>query len=164
MVVARKDDFCARIDRLVHRLDGFRGRVAMRGRDAGDLSRELRRAIQRRVDGGTRRCQSLHLLLERFDLRRRLGGVRARLLTAEGKLASASTRSRHRADTRLRSAAARLDALSPLAVLGRGYAVCWNADRTAVLRDAAAVATGDRVRVTLARGELDCNVIDRSNN
>jgi exodeoxyribonuclease VII large subunit len=163
MVVARKDDFCTRIDRLVHRLDGFRARVAMRGRDAGDLSRELLRAIQKRIDGRARKIQSLHLLLERFDLRRRLGGVRARLITAEGKLASASTRSRHRADTRLRSTAARLDALSPLAVLGRGYAVCWNAERTAVIRDAAAVAAGDRVRVTLARGELDCNVIDRSN-
>ena len=34
--------------------------------------------------------------------------------------------------------------------------------RTTVIRDAATVADGDRVRVTLARGELDCHVIDRS--
>ena len=83
-------------------------------------------------------------------------------MAAESRLAGATAKSRHRADGRLRATAARLEALSPLAVLGRGYAVCWNADRTAVVRDAARVAGGDRVRVTLARGELDCHVIDRS--
>jgi exodeoxyribonuclease VII large subunit len=43
-------------------------------------------------------------------------------------------------------------------VLGRGYAVAWNADRTRVIRDAATVAPGERVAVTLAKGELDCEV------
>ena len=38
----------------------------------------------------------------------------------------------------------RLEALNPLAVLARGYAVCWTADRTRVLRDASA-ATGGRL-------------------
>ena len=56
--------------------------------------------------------------------------------------------------------AARLDALSPLAVLGRGYALCWNASRTAIIRTASTVAPGDRVRVTLADGELGCRVED----
>ncbi|HET9371041.1 MAG TPA: exodeoxyribonuclease VII large subunit, partial [Vicinamibacterales bacterium] len=54
-----------------------------------------------------------------------------------------------------------LDALSPLAVLGRGYAVCWNEARTSIIRSAAAVAPGDRVRVTLAEGELACRVDTR---
>jgi exodeoxyribonuclease VII large subunit len=64
----------------------------------------------------------------------------------------------HAADARLRANAARLESLSPLAVLGRGYAVCWNADRTAIVRDAATVASGDKVHVKLERGELDCIV------
>ena len=49
-------------------------------------------------------------------------------------------------------------ALSPLAVLGRGYAVCWNADRTAIVRRASAVQPGEHVRVTLHEGELYCEV------
>ena len=61
----------------------------------------------------------------------------------------------------LSATVAKLESLSPLAVLGRGYAVCWNADRTAIVRDAAHVQTGDRVRVTLAHGELACEVRDR---
>ena len=58
----------------------------------------------------------------------------------------------------VRECAGRLDTLSPLAVLGRGYAVAWNDDRTRVLRTASDVRAGDRIRVTLSRGELACDV------
>jgi exodeoxyribonuclease VII large subunit len=182
MVVARKDDFCAHLDRLghqlraavltrVHRLEarvrvlearpgytGTRGRLALRGRRAAEVSHELARAIRARMALRERRYQSLRLALETFDLRRRLARVRSRLVEADGRLSGAMRNARHRADGQLGSAAARLEALSPLAVLGRGYAVCWNAERTAIIRDAATIATGERVRVTLARGELACEV------
>jgi exodeoxyribonuclease VII large subunit len=187
MVVSRKDDFCARIDRLsqrvtsamasrVHRLEsklralearpgfaGARGRMAMRGRHAADLSHELRRAMRAQVASRERAYQALRLKLETFDLRRRLGQVRTRLVGADGRLGAAFDRSRHTHDARLRSAVARLESLSPLAVLGRGYAVCWNEDRTRIVRDAATVAAGDRVRVTLANGELSCEVYGPDN-
>ena len=68
-------------------------------------------------------------------------------------------RRRLAADSRVRKLAAQLDALSPLAVLGRGYAVCWNETRTSIIRAAAAVSPGDGVRVTLADGELACQVV-----
>jgi exodeoxyribonuclease VII large subunit len=54
--------------------------------------------------------------------------------------------------------AAQLDALSPLAVLGRGYALCWNDARTGIIRSSSSVSPGDCVRVTLAEGELGCRV------
>jgi exodeoxyribonuclease VII large subunit len=73
-------------------------------------------------------------------------------------LGAAFARRRHTSDARLRSAVARLESLSPLAVLGRGYAVCWNADRTAIVRDASVVKPGEQVNVTLERGELNCEV------
>ena len=182
MVVARKDEFGARIDRLsqrlgaaiamrVHRLDarvrtlearsgyaGAHGRIAMRGRHAAELSHELRRAIRAQLARRERAYQALRLKLETFDLRRRLAGVRTRLVASEGRLDAAFARVHHAHDARLRNAVARLESLSPLAVLGRGYAVCWNADRTRVIRDASTVDSGDRVRVTLERGELDCEV------
>lgn len=53
--------------------------------------------------------------------------------------------------------AARLDDLSPLAILGRGYAVCYGAEG-AIVRSSAHVAPGDRVRVRLAQGRLGCVV------
>jgi exodeoxyribonuclease VII large subunit len=68
-------------------------------------------------------------------------------------------RRRHeRAHSRAATLAARIDTLSPLAVLGRGYAVCWNADRTAIIRHASSVRPGENVRVTLHEGELFCEV------
>ncbi len=182
LVVSRKDEFCGRIDRLedrlraaargrvqglsrrVHMLSGrsalagYRGRVAMRGRHAAELSHALARVMRARLAAHERRMQQLRRQLEAFDLGRRLAGFRTRLVTGQSALEKAITARRHRADSQLRDGARRLEAMSPLAVLGRGYAVAWNADRTRVLRAASDVAPGDGVRVTLAKGELDCEV------
>jgi exodeoxyribonuclease VII large subunit len=182
MVVARKDDFCARIDRLGQRVNalmqgrlhrmrarlagaesrpgfaGFATRVAMRGRRADDLSHQLLRALRGQLGRWERTDQTLRLALERFDVRRRVAAIRTRLVAADGRLRSSADRRVHAADARLRGAAARLDSLSPLAVLARGYAVCWNGDRTAIVRDASTVARGEHVHVKLERGELDCAV------
>jgi exodeoxyribonuclease VII large subunit len=61
------------------------------------------------------------------------------------------------ADRDVGQMAARLEDLSPLAILGRGYAVCYEEDG-AVLRSAADVGPGDRVDVRLAEGTLGCIV------
>jgi exodeoxyribonuclease VII large subunit len=162
MVVSRKDDFCARIDRLTHRLGAtMRSRLAMRDRHAAELTHDLRRTIRARLSSRERSYRSLRLTLETFDLRRRFAAVRTRLVSADAGLSSALRRHTHGCDARLGRAAARLETLSPLAVLGRGYAVCWNHDRTRIIRDAATVTPGEPVRVTLERGELDCQVIER---
>jgi exodeoxyribonuclease VII large subunit len=185
MVVAKKDEFVSRIDRLSHRvrsvmetrfhrsevrlrmlearpgLAGFQGRIALRARDVDELTEDLRQGMRSRIATSGRAVESLRRTLETFDLRRRLVRVRARLGTADAALGTASATARHRADRRLRGAAARLEALSPLGVLARGYAVCWNADRTAVIRAADSIEIGQHVRVTLAQGELECAVTDR---
>ena len=50
-----------------------------------------------------------------------------------------------------------LDALSPLKVLGRGYAMAQSSDGT-VLKSAAQVKAGEKIRVQLCEGRLDCTV------
>jgi exodeoxyribonuclease VII large subunit len=186
MVVSRQDDFLARIDRLTrrthaamaarrHRLEsrvrtlearpglaGARGRVVMAGRHTAELTHELRRALRAAVSRRERQYQALRLTLETYDLRRRLAGVRTRLTASDGKLSASIGRRQHGFVARLGAIAARLDSLSPLAVLARGYAVCWNADRTAVIRDVTSVDVGESVRVTLQRGELSCEVKDKN--
>ena len=109
-----------------------------------------------------REFRSLRLRLEACDLRRRLTAIRGRLDAAYGRLDGVMRRRHDRAQATLAAAGARLDSLSPLAVLGRGYAVCWNADRTAIIRSASAVTPGDRIGVVLHEGELDCTVRERS--
>jgi exodeoxyribonuclease VII large subunit len=182
LVVAATDEFLSRIDRLHERLraaargrierlsrrahmlagrpalSGFPGRVAMRGRHVAELTHALGAAVGLRQSARERRVHQLTRRLAACDLGRRLAQVRGRLVAADAGLRGAAAETRHRSEGRLRDCAARLAALSPLSVLARGYAVCWNDDRTRVLRDADSVAAGDRVRVTLARGELLCDV------
>jgi exodeoxyribonuclease VII large subunit len=186
MVVAAKDEFRARIDRLTGRLRGAaRGRVqllgrrmhllagrpalsayparlANRGRHVAELTHALARSGRASVLARERQLHHLARRLDACDLRRRLGTVRARVAGADGRAAAAMSRELHRRQATLGECAARLESLSPIAVLGRGYAVCWNAERTRIVRDAATASPGDRVRVTLARGELACEVRDAS--
>jgi len=142
-------------------LAGAHGRLVLRGRHADELAFELRRAIQANLAVRDRAYERLRMTLERFDLRRRLAGVKARLVAGDARLQTVLARRQHAFTGRLGAAAARLDSLSPLAVLGRGYAVCWNADRTRIIRDAASVENGDQVLVTVQQGELACEVKDR---
>ena len=187
MVVSAKEDFCSRIDRLHHRLNaaarshvqrrqnvlhaltarrglaGWHARVAMHGRRAAELTHGLRRAALARLARQGRDYRVLRQQLEAHDIRRRMATIRGRLQMADERLGAAAIRSRERIEGRFRVLAGRLDNLSPLAVLARGYAVCWNADRSAIIRSARTVEPGDRVRVTLHEGEIDCEVRARSN-
>jgi exodeoxyribonuclease VII large subunit len=63
------------------------------------------------------------------------------------------------ANEKLSVAAGRLEALSPLRVLARGYAVVTREGETAPLTDAARVAAGDGLRVRLARGRVRARVV-----
>jgi exodeoxyribonuclease VII large subunit len=182
IVVKGSDEFAARITRLSGRLRGaaharvqrlarrvgvlsvrpafagYPARIALHARHHAEVTHALGRAIRTRLQARQRRTDHLRRQLDALDLGRRLAAVRTRLTAGEGRLTGAVVRRTHRAESRLRDCAARLETLSPLAVLGRGYAVCWNAERTGVIRDAASTRPGDRVTVTLARGELDCEV------
>jgi exodeoxyribonuclease VII large subunit len=139
----------------------MRAHLALRGRHADELTFELRRTLQAGLASRERAFQRLRLTLERFDLRRRLAGVKAKLIAGDSRLHATMLKRTHAANARLGACAARLESLSPLAVLGRGYAVCWNADRTEIVRDAAAVENGTQVLVTLQKGELTCEVKEK---
>ncbi len=79
-------------------------------------------------------------------------------MTADGTLQRLIAVHTHRAKMKLGQAAGRLESLSPLGVLSRGYAVCWNEDRTRAIRDAADVSSGDTLHVTLSRGAITAKV------
>jgi len=184
LVVSRKDEFCNRIDRLQDRLRAaararvqtlsrrvhvagsqpafaaYPARLAMRGRHVGDLTHAVTRVLRAAIAMRARRLQLLDRQLAGFDAGRRLAALRTRLVAAEGRISSVIARRQDRARGRLRTAVGRLESLSPLAVLGRGYAVAWDAGKTRILRDAASVAAGERVNITLERGELHCEVLD----
>ena len=59
---------------------------------------------------------------------------------------------------RIQGLAGRLEALSPVAVLSRGYALALRAADGALVTDARDLAPGDAVQVRLARGAFDAAV------
>jgi exodeoxyribonuclease VII large subunit len=180
LVVDRADNFRTRIDRaerrlalaarrsverrrqqlgqLQLRLRHWPVRLALRDRDARELALRLARTAEARVGRLTQRYHGLRARVERHDVRRRLGDLLARLARADARLRAQMDRTYEGRQARVRALAGRLDALSPLGVLARGYAVCWNDARTSIIRSSRAVERGDAVRVTLADGELACRV------
>ena len=133
----------------------------MRGRHVAELTHQFRAAIRGVIETRSRAHRGMRQRLEQRDLARRLAAIHGRLTVAEERLSGAARMAQHRADARFRTLTGRLETLSPLAVLGRGYAVCWNADKTAIIRSASSVTVGDTVSVTLADGEIGCEVVKR---
>src|SRR6266481_2422011 len=85
--------------------------------------------------------------------------LRARLTAANEPLArfpSHVVRARHR----LESTAATLQAVSPLSVLSRGYAIAFSRkrNRRKPILDSAVVQVGDPIEVQLKKGRLECTV------
>ncbi len=108
------------------------------------------------------------------DIQNRLFTLRKRLVTTRpdraidtrrDKLRSAATMLRERAlnilTTRqgaFASLAARLDSLSPLGVLARGYSIAFRLPTGEIIRDSSVMKKGDRLRLQLHRGSLGCAV------
>ena len=180
--VAGRDELLGRVDQLSDRLRatlrdtirrlltsvleldrrpgvaGWPARLAIRGRHAAELTHALTQATRSTLVTRERRLRSAQLKLEAHEPGRRVEASRTRLVVAGERLGAAIVHRRQRLEGRLGDLTGRLEALSPLGVLARGYAVCWNANRTAIVRDASAVSVGDDVAITLRQGQLTCTV------
>ena len=91
-------------------------------------------------------------------LRQSANWQRERLTALSSRLPGSGARSVAKQRERLKTLAASLDAMSPLKVLGRGYAIAQRADGKAVVSNGD-VEPGDRLKLTLSDGSLDCQVL-----
>jgi exodeoxyribonuclease VII large subunit len=158
------------IDRVIalrrERLERTRGRRVLTdpGRPLRDLERRLddararlRQAALAAVDRGehrvalaSRSLRALNPVAQTLNSRRTLTDLRGRL---DRGLRQRLLRAHHD----LGGVAGRLDSLSPLAVLGRGYSLTLTPGRR-IVRSWRDVSTGDAVHVLLHEGSLDCRV------
>jgi exodeoxyribonuclease VII large subunit len=90
----------------------------------------------------------------------RLERDRGRVRLARERLRSAGTRLTERAEASIRLQAARLDDLSPLKILGRGYAAAFGDDGRSVVRSVDQVSEGNRIVVRVSDGRIGCAVTD----
>ena len=118
------------------------------------LESRFRRALADRrqaLDELDARLRRDHPLVRLRDRRSQLAAFEARMATA---MREALTRRR----ARFGAGAARLEALSPLKVLERGYALARSAQGH-IIDDAAGVAPGQSISLRLSKGELECKVL-----
>ena len=184
LVITRKDEYRNRINRLSEQLrartlmqiyeyrtdireleqrpglSGLPGRVAILRRQITELAHNLARGSRDIHAIVERRYHALELRLEGQNLRRTFLKLLTQLVSSEGKLHEAVQQVAMKRRATLVELSGRLESLSPLAVLARGYAVCWDAKRLSILTNSKKITAGDSVRITLHRGELGCVVKD----
>ena len=183
LVAAHEEELCARLEQLVgglrrtlsHRIAAERAHVReltfARGFDevrkklraavsaVGEHEGRLQNAMSRTFQNTFRRFDAAARFLSPSELRNRSATQRARL-EALTRAQEAAVMSRiEKARQQFGISIAALEAMSPLKVLERGYAIAENATGT-IVRDASAATIGDELRVRLWKGALDCRVED----
>ncbi len=140
-------------------LNRLRDAVSRRDQRIDELSLRLAAAASRRLRVNAQRLAMLTERLRRQNIAVRIATTQHRLQTATERLFRISTRAVSANQSRLNRASARLEALSPLAVLSRGYALVYAEDGT-LLRSATETAPGETVRARLGKGTLTAKVLD----
>jgi exodeoxyribonuclease VII large subunit len=187
LVAAHEDELCTRLERLAGNLkrlmrykiidartrvqetamsqvfDEVRGKLRDARRETDQATHELHTLVKLAFQNAQRRTDYLVHRLALAQLRERLSEARTRFDSAYTGCQAATVARLDEAKNRVGLAAASLDALSPLAVLQRGYAIAQDKDGRLV-REAQSVSRGDLLRVRLAKGRLNCRVEDAEEN
>ena len=121
----------------------------------------LRRIINDRFEGHKTRLQDFETRLSPTRRKDALYQLSQRIDDLETGCRNAVERRRNDTERDLHTLAQRLNALSPLATLQRGYSISRKTDG-GVLTSAEQVSIGDRIEIQLADGHLACRVEERS--
>jgi exodeoxyribonuclease VII large subunit len=142
---------------LSQAFEEVRARLREARGDANNALHELQALMGQTLAKARARIERVNQRLTPSELQIRLATARTRFATAESSNRAAIEEHLDGARRRLVLAAASLDAMSPLAVLQRGYAIAED-ERGRLLRDARDVSVGDQVRVRLAKGGIKARV------
>lgn len=127
------------------------------------LEPRLAALISRRIETERVRLDRLACSRALSVPRRLVADRRAAVVAGQERVARAAAVALARAAERLAAATARVEGVSPLRILARGYSVTTVArgvDQTLVLRDVDGLAPGDRLSTRLARGRVE-SVVER---
>jgi exodeoxyribonuclease VII large subunit len=148
-----------RLDQLAARLQAQRPQQRLAaGRERMDgLQRRLLRAHALTHERAVARSTAINARLLAQHPRARIEQAALRSAELQRRLAAAWARSDEHSRQRLDGLARALNAVSPLGVLQRGYAILFDASGS-VLRSARSARPGDAVRARLADGDLPLHV------
>jgi exodeoxyribonuclease VII large subunit len=148
------------VDDLSGRIRDPRGIVADARACVAKLEAELAQAGSARIAERRRSVRELRLRLRSPEATVR--DLRLRTLRLGNNLAHGTASALEANRRRLGAMAGRLDALSPLKVLDRGYAVVINQTDSRAVLDAATVKFDDKLDIRLAKGRLSARATGRS--
>ncbi len=159
VVAAREEDILTTFrsgeerltDLIVHRLED--ARLAIEAASDG-LSSRFAYAVQT----SNSRFAGIQSRLTPLVLRSTVAGLRNRVDSLDQRRRATIDRALTARGEKLAVCAAKLDALSPLGVLTRGYSIT-QAEDGRVIRDASSVAAGDKLKIHLERGKLSAEVL-----
>ena len=134
--------------------------IARRQQRVDDLVYRLATAERALLGQQRRRLDLASAGVRHHDLRRVLAGVRRDLQARLAALVASGRAQLLRHRSRLEQLEARLQGLSPLNILDRGYALVFDAQGK-LIKDAAQVQSGEQIRARLANGELSATVKER---
>ncbi|MBA2504030.1 MAG: exodeoxyribonuclease VII large subunit [Pyrinomonadaceae bacterium] len=137
--------------------DDVRARLRHSAQRTVEASHKLETSIARHAGRARRRASDIARRLTPAPVVKHRTRGAVRLVALRSSLDAVAAASVETARARLRVAAASLEALSPLAVLARGFAIAQDESGRA-LRSSDGVNVGERVRVQLARGALRCRI------
>ncbi len=117
----------------------------------------LEKAERQILERCHRRCESAAAAVRHYDARRRLAAIRQSLEAQVASLAAATRTRLLESRGKLDRQTASLDALSPVAILNRGYALVFDA-KGQLVKDAAQFKVGDELSARLACGRVRARV------
>jgi exodeoxyribonuclease VII large subunit len=135
----------------------MRNAIARRQQRVDELQYQLDAAWHRQSRQLTEKLQKLEGRLLRQDVSHRMRMVRERLATLDGRIARAQQQMLLRAKARHIAAEGKLQTLSPLAVLNRGYALVFDEAGT-LIREASAAPEGVLITTRFAHSTLTSRV------
>jgi exodeoxyribonuclease VII large subunit len=138
-----------------------RGRLGVRAQQVDELERRGERALGRRLERSRDRTHRLGERLEVFRWDRQLAVRRERLDRVADRLQGILREAVERRRSVLARLAGQLEGLSPVAVLGRGYALVWDEAGGVLLRNAAETEEGRLLRIRLHQGAVRATVQSR---
>lgn len=141
-----------------HRVfEAERGRILSHTQRLAELGRRSRTALGRRFELARDRALRLTERVEAFRWDRQLADRRERLGRHGQRLREVLAAGLQNRRSALSALAGRLDGLSPLAVLSRGYALVWDAQGRLV-RKAVELQSGEPIRIRVHEGRIEATV------
>lgn len=137
----------------------FPGRVRDWRYQLEDSTERMQDVFEEKLRDSRRRLDRTVQQLSPMRLAAKVGANGTRLAVLAQRQASAIRKAVSGKDEGLKIGMASLDALSPLSVLGRGFSIAEN-EQGEILRDAARVKKGDKLKIRLANGKLKTEVLE----